>query len=1043
MRFDPSTALPPSRGFGGQSRTGGTAWALVPGPAGQPLPSVTDIHETRDGMLWFAAGKDGVLRLDPSSGAWIRYTQTDGLGEAAGALLEDESGTLWVFGSGGTQHRFDGRRWHSYSSDVRERFGRASLVFNGVPWAITPDDELCYFDGTSWQCASIEDVPDQIGSNARSAIWYYRGDIAKAYRFDTGPGRWTGYQGVRTLHSIHSDDALFAIGDDIWLTSPDGVVRYDGTHFIQYSAEDGLIDGQVTTVLEGRDGSIWVAGRHKGGSGAARFDGGRWQIFSTDEGLVGENIYVGLVADNGDIWFGTKYGARNVDGRVGRGAGVIRYDGRRWQVYTEEDGLVSNQVYTLAETPDGAIWVGTFDGLSRYDPKADAWTTHTPGEGDSSPGRPEKIRALWADREGAVWVGFDVNWRGAARFDDKDWTWITTDDGLIGDYVWEIRETRDGALWFLTGAGISRFQPQEGSWTSYPNDVYPVNANPASMRTIAEASDGSLWIANQEFTRFAPDRNVPETRLEPASDQVSSAGNILLRWSGHDFWNDTPPDAMRYQWRMDDREWSEVRSLSDFTFTSLSDGDHRFEVRAIEWDGNIDPTPAVHAFIVEGPWWKNPWVFGSGLAMLGLIALQTGRVVRRDRRVREANRELTIEAALERVRAAALGMEKSDDVHGVSEVVFEEFEGLGYDLFWSSIVIVDRDARSQEHWISRKHHEGPTFLRAPMVDRSERAPFGQELWDAWDRGDPYFVREVAGEELVDLYKHAKQRFNLSDEWYDERMRVLPDRQNAQVVNFPRGNIQLTTHERLPQEALEVARRFADVFSFAYDRFLELKEKEAQASQAERQAAVARVRAEAAGMRRAEDLEPVVKEIVKELVSAGIEFDAGSINIVDEEEGVRRQYATLTEGLAGQGEQPLSEISDEWMSIWKGDRPVVRHRTQQTGESPLFPADGAPRSEVVLDAPFAYGTFALSVEEPGDFSEETSPWWPTLRTCSHWATRDISTSRSWKRRTKRCPKPTGSCFRPTSSFSVIGQSSGSAPRSSRWTRPRTSSACCRS
>ena len=264
MRFDPSTALPPSRGFGGQSRTGGTAWALVPGPAGQPLPSVTDIHETRDGMLWFAAGKDGVLRLDPSSGAWIRYTQTDGLGEAAGALLEDESGTLWVFGSGGTQHRFDGRRWHSYSSDVRERFGRASLVFNGVPWAITPDDELCYFDGTSWQCASIEDVPDQIGSNARSAIWYYRGDIAKAYRFDTGPGRWTGYQGVRTLHSIHSDDALFAIGDDIWLTSPDGVVRYDGTHFIQYSAEDGLIDGQVTTVLEGRDGSIWVAGRHKG-----------------------------------------------------------------------------------------------------------------------------------------------------------------------------------------------------------------------------------------------------------------------------------------------------------------------------------------------------------------------------------------------------------------------------------------------------------------------------------------------------------------------------------------------------------------------------------------------------------------------------------------------------------------------------------------------------------------------------------------------------------------------------------------------------------
>ena len=138
-----------------------------------------------------------------------------------------------------------------------------------------------------------------------------------------------------------------------------------------------------------------------------------------------------------------------------------------------------------------------------------------------------------------------------------------------------------------------------------------------------------------------PDKNAPETILELTTDLVSTAGNILLKWSGHDRWNDTLPQDMRYQWRMDQGNWSSWSNQADFTFTALSPGKHAFEVRTMDRDANVDLSPAVHAFVVEAPWWRNPWVAGGALVLLTLVGVQTGRVIRRDRRLVVANRELS------------------------------------------------------------------------------------------------------------------------------------------------------------------------------------------------------------------------------------------------------------------------------------------------------------------------------------------------------------------------------------------------------------------
>ena len=129
------------------------------------------------------------------------------------------------------------------------------------------------------------------------------------------------------------------------------------------------------------------------------------------------------------------------------------------------------------------------------------------------------------------------------------------------------------------------------------------------------------------------------------------------------------------------------------------------------------------------------------------VGLQTTRVMRRDRRLQQTNTalsdankelfglnedlqqktddldqsnqalqqktdDLTVEAALERVRAKALEMKESEELSEVSETLYEEYEALGFDLFRFAITILDEEADTVEDIPMRRDREGEQFYRA-------------------------------------------------------------------------------------------------------------------------------------------------------------------------------------------------------------------------------------------------------------------------------------------------------------------------------------------
>ena len=886
-RFDPSAG------------SGQAAWTTVEVPGDTPRPSIVMIHEAADGALWFTTVGHGVLRFDPSAGsgqaAWRRYTSADGLaGNVVTRMLEARDGSFWYACYRDGVSRFDGSGWTTYRSP-EGLDGNVWSVWqhqDGSVWAGGGRGMIYRYEGERWRAYGPEDVPS-LGALVRSesasdgSIWFWGHGQSKAFRFDPGSTRWTVYTDVpSTIGSGEAADVLTVIDDELWLTAPDGAVRFDGRVWTKFTPVDGLIDGPVTTILKARDGSVWAGGQHGGRSGAARFDGERWHVFSAEDGLAGDNIYTGLAAGNGDVWFGTKWGSPP------QGAGVMRYDGKGWSNYTTEDGLIDNQIYGIAQTLDGTIWIGTNGGLSGFNPQSgsgqSAWSSYSVADGLVY----RKVRTMIAAKDGVLWIGQAAPGHGVLRHDGRSLMRAVVGGGVDDVGVWTIHEANDGAFWFGTVTGLHRSGAD--GWNVYPFDEEVLDARFGSAaRGLVESPAGTFWLRRPDrVVRFVPDSRAPETMLETATDRVASSGNILLRWSGRDLWDDTSIDEMRYEWRMDNDDWSPASPLQAFTFTSLTDGDHRFEVRAVGRYGNFDDTPAVHAFVVEAPWWRNPVVAGPGLLLIIGIIFQSARVVQAKRKLQDSvdalssannelfqvnrdlesvNVDLQREQVLERLRGQAQGMQSSEDIRPMVEAVYRELGGLGLPLLFSALGSSVSETEV-EHWITREDGR----VLEPYVTGGSAGP----REEARRRGDDYFHLHCEGGEV-------KQRLRRQIERGHPRWKDVPEDQWPQKMDTynvfvgERGVITLASGEPIAEEYLMLIKRFGEVFGYAHSRYKELQEKEAQNRRLAVEASVQRLRAEVQSMDEASDFERILSLLTDSLKTVELTFDGCEIDVLDE------------------------------------------------------------------------------------------------------------------------------------------------------------------
>jgi two-component system, sensor histidine kinase ChiS len=224
-----------------------------------------------------------------------------------------------------------------------------------------------------------------------------------------------------------------------------------------------------------------------------------FERLSVSQGLSQGSIKCMLQDHLGFLWVGTEDGLNRYDGY---GFKVFRHDPQ------DPNSLSNNTIKVLFEDRDGALWIGTTRGLNRYNRQTDNFTVYRNDPGSPAGLSKDIVYSIYQGRDRTLWINTGELNRYNPETDSFTVYNIpkSTADPKVGGVV-AIHQDRSGKYWVSTwGTGLYRFNPQTGSFFSYRND--PLSATTISsdkIGQILEDSRGTLWFGTKRgLNRYDP-----------------------------------------------------------------------------------------------------------------------------------------------------------------------------------------------------------------------------------------------------------------------------------------------------------------------------------------------------------------------------------------------------------------------------------------------------------------------------------------------------------------------------------------------------------
>lgn len=254
------------------------------------------------------------------------------------------------------------------------------------------------------------------------------------------------------------------------------------------------------------------------------------------------------------------------------------------------------------------------------------------------------------------------------------------------------------------------------------------------------------------------------------------------------------------------------------------------------------------------------------------------------------NRELEIEAALERVRARSMAMHRSDELKDVIKLVLEQFIQLNINVQHAGFYI-DYKAHDDMHiWLADPNLE-PFFVTLPYFD----TPTWNSFLAAKANGTTFHTDLLDFNEKNKFYNALFKLFTVPDKAKEFYMQckglavstVLLDSVGLYIENF----------EAIPysEEENRILLRFGKVFQQSYTRFLDLQKAEAQSRESQIQLALERVRARTMAMHKSEELAETAAVLFQQMAKLSVTPERINICLIKEETNVLEVWSTDQEG----------------------------------------------------------------------------------------------------------------------------------------------------
>lgn len=401
---------------------------------------VNDIHQDKHGLLWIMTDNAGLYRFNPKNDHFDQYQydshNPSGLSNVAATVMcEDNAGALWIGTYGGGVNRFD---------PMVKPFG------------------LYHYQLYNPQGLSAPPVFSVVEDPDHNTLWIGT-EGGGLNRFNRKTGVFTHYRhDERNLNSL-LDDTVYAIVQDsqqkLWLGTWGGLSYFDPlkkkmTHYTYNEKNENSLSGnEVFSLIQDRQGFLWIGTWY---GGLNKFDPKtktftRYQYDESDSDSLGDNLIYAVYEDRqGTIWVGTAAGGLN---RFNPEQGTFtRYLHDDKQPYS----LSYNYITTLYEDTQGRFWIGTNGGgLNLMDRSSGQFRVYRQTDGLAS----DMIFKITEDQQGYLWLG---TMNGLSRFDPKTQRFrnYTTDDGLQGEEFCTAVTLASGELFFGGRNGFNLFRPE-------------------------------------------------------------------------------------------------------------------------------------------------------------------------------------------------------------------------------------------------------------------------------------------------------------------------------------------------------------------------------------------------------------------------------------------------------------------------------------------------------------------------------------------------------------------------------------------------------
>lgn len=282
---------------------------------------------------------------------------------------------------------------------------------------------------------------------------------------------------------------------NIWVGTANGLSKIDTktdliTNYNMNDEEKSLSHYNIGDILITKSGDVLV-GTSDGLNIYNEKKDEFYRIFNKDSDLSSQFIRSLAEDENQNIWVATNNGIDKID--IKNNKNIISFKTGHGKFDISE-----NDIYVVRYDPKGYIWAGALkEGLNRIDINTNEVKQYKNDDRDEKSLPGNYVKDILRDSSGNLWVGTD---NGLAKYNEQTENFATYKNkiydktSLVNDEVFSIQEDESGLIWVGTYAGISMFDPNTNI-EHYKKDPFDENSiSDNSIHGIYEDKDGLLWV---------------------------------------------------------------------------------------------------------------------------------------------------------------------------------------------------------------------------------------------------------------------------------------------------------------------------------------------------------------------------------------------------------------------------------------------------------------------------------------------------------------------------------------------------------------------